>query len=219
MATRFYFPTSGAQDVTVAIDALWHQSSQAIKFKAVTSKISSSFSTISDTETSATIPYEFLLGQWVSGQFEAFEFLSGGSQTVKCVVRFMESDGKGNLLGWQSLRVVSADGATVRGALTDGQISGEADYKALENRFLSGNIDTSVSMQDGDRLVFEIGCYASNSSTDPFTMSAEFGDNSGTDLAENDTSQSQFCPWYEISPTLVPYTPPVTFIPRIMSIT
>ena len=211
MSTRFYLPTSGSPDVTPSIQEAWDDTTQADILQMVTDKISSSFSSKQVTETSGS-PYYVLTRRYISGQFEAFNFLT--SHQLSHHFRCLEGSVQANCQGYIAVYVVSADGQTTRGTLKSYAFTTtEFDASNLENR---GRDDEyageNVTMQDGDRIYIEIGVYFTNTKTASQSADIEFGDNSGTDLPEDEIDQNQYNPWFEVSPTLTPYSTGETLV-------
>ena len=65
-------------------------------------------------------------------------------------------------------------------------------------------------MSDGEYVAVGLGITTNNTKTDNFIATMDFGDNSGTDLPENLTEQTQYNPWIEFSATITEYIPPLT---------
>ena len=215
MATRFYLPSTGTPAITPAFHAGWEQTTAADRIEMDTVKQSTSFATKADSETSSSNTYDVLLRQYISKKrYQAYTFTT--SHSFKLQVRCLESNANANFLMRCRIAVIQNDG-TLRGDLETGSIDGtEFDAEALENRKDGWTFSSGASMLDGDRMLIEIGFRATNTKTTSYTGTMDFGDNSGTDLPEDDTDQNQYNPWFEISENLVEYTPPSAFIPRII---
>jgi len=109
------------------------------------------------------------------------------------------------------VKVVSNDGLTERGVLLP------LDNSALSSEYVTGVMYenrkfplasasyalNSVVTQDGDRLVFEIGTNAHNSVGNIFTHTLVFGDNSATDLPEDEATTAANNPWIELSQSIL----------------
>lgn len=193
MATRYYFPSTGAAAVSPAYDAAWNQTGQADRLRCVTTRISSAMTDKTLTDPGTTV---VLWRQYVSDPIGA-QTITG---TVKAQARAMKTGtDQPSYLG---IRVVSNDGAVVRGTLL-----AVADHVGtllggtLTNKtFVDGDTVTSVVAHNNDRLVFEIGNYQTVSTADP---TGNFGDDSGTDLPEDETTTAAYNPWVELSQTIV----------------
>jgi len=115
------------------------------------------------------------------------------------------------------VKVVSNDGSTVRGTLLSLGYYGtttEFDLVTPENRKIAdGDSLSSVAAQADDRIVVEIGVAPStgSGSFDSF-INATFGDDSGTDLAEDETTTSSHNPWIEFSQDLFNQTTTATAV-------
>lgn len=214
MATRYYFPSTGAAAVSPPYWVAWDKDSEADRLKMVTTKISSAFSTKACSENSADFDYDVLNRMYVSDPIGVHDFTGC---TYKIQVRCVEDDAKANfVLMIIALRVTSNDGQTLRFAL-EAIDSGatEFDDDVLVNRAMGDSCGAGIS-QNGDRIVFELGIRAVNTKTTLFTATMDFGDNSGTDLPENETETTQYNPWIEFSHNIAAYVPPSGFIPRII---
>ncbi len=134
--------------------------------------------------------------------------IKGGtiSGTAKCQIRSVELAGGDNASQRLGLRVVSNDGATVRGTLLAvgfyGVLTefGTVAGGGLRNRFwLDGDALTSVVAQDGDRLVLELG-YTDAAGTTPEAFSG-YGSTAASDLPEDETTTTALRPWFQITVT------------------
>jgi hypothetical protein len=208
MATRYYLPSTGAAPVSPAFGAGWTSTTSASRLKLIRTKISSAFTEVFFTST-ATVSESRLVRQYVSDPFDNAIQITG---TVKGVIRCRENNNSYNGLNILQIFVVSNTGGTVRGTLISQatptldattEFANASLNNGVNRRFRdsSGNINiplTPVTAQAGDRLVIEIGIRNSDASTST-TGFMEIGDNSATDLAENDTASSAFSPWIEFS--------------------
>lgn len=200
MATRFYLKNAGAQPISPGYDALWNDTASASRRGMNRSATSLGWNTIAIAETSAIDGYKVLFRMWVSNdQFNAYSF--SGSDTWKLQIRGMESNPSGNLY-LHLIAKVWENGVGSRGTLISA-VSDDTELNngALENRSISG-VCQSVSMQDEDYIVLELGYSANNKKTSSYTGTIDTGDSSGTDLPENDSETSQYNPWFELSPNL-----------------
>lgn len=202
MATRFYLPSTGAAEVSPPYSGdggmfEWNKTSEADRLKMVRTKISSAFAIKTCSEDVATT-YNVLNRQYVSAPIGAHDFTGC---TFRIQVRCMEDNAKADFrLQACDLRIVSNDGQTVRHLLSSYQVTFlEFDDDVLENRMISGTVFADKSSQNGDRLVLEIGINATNTKTNLYTATMDFGDASGTDLPENKTETAQYNPWIEFS--------------------
>lgn len=200
MATRFYLPSTGTPNITPAFGG-WDETASADRIPCVTTKISSAMT--SKTVGKGTGTTRALVRQYISDPIATQTIAAG---TVKGQVRALESAANDNLdLVSLLIRVVSGDGSTYRSpdiiSLGDYATALEFGTSLTNRRIADGDATSSVTSQDGDRIVIEIGI---KNSTSGVSVSGDlsFGDNSGTDLGENTTDTSAFNPWIELSQTI-----------------
>lgn len=197
MATRLYFPSTGAPDITPDFDVYWDKTLEADRLEMVKEKISSSFATKQCSENVATSYWDVLNRQYVSNPIGVHDF-SGCSYRAQ--IRCMEDAAKADFILTLLVKVVSNDGSVERGRWVVGGGILEFDDDLLVNRYAYRSIpDAPFSSQNGDRIIVEIGITALNAKTTLYTATQDFGDNSGTDLPENETETAQYCPWIEFS--------------------
>lgn len=110
--TRLPLPSAGPAAVAPAFDPLWTQTSTADRVRLSRSKRDTNLNSISAKETSA-LALNVLMRQYVSDPLDA-QLISG---TVRMIARTIESASGANFRSQLALRVVSHDGATVRGTL------------------------------------------------------------------------------------------------------
>lgn len=193
--TRFYFPSTGAADVSPAFDAAYEDTSIASRLKAVTTKIASAMTTVSFTDVS-TADNDILFRQYVSAPLTAQTI---GGQTLRVQLRVVETLTTNNMfLSW-GVRLVSNDGGTVRGTLVAVHRDGTESDTTLTNRGDTANI-SSIDAVAGDRLVFEIGLGGVPVAV--HDCSIRIGDADATDLPEDDTTTADNNPWIEFQQTL-----------------
>lgn len=203
MATRFYFPSTGAATVTPAFGSGWGTTTNATRLKAVKTRISSAMAFVDGVGTVATDNQ--LLRQFI---YEA-ETLSaqtfGG--TVKGQARM---SGSNTSIGCLALRIaaVSPDGSSVTEILgiVSSSDSTTPPFENADNsnrRFETGSNTFSITVPAvgvtaGHYLFFEVG-YRDQSANGTRFASIIFGDNSGTDLAEDETTTTANNPWLEFT--------------------
>lgn len=214
MSTRLYLPSTGAAPVSVPFDAAWGVTTGADRVSLSTTRLGSAFGSKTTAETSSSV-VNVLSRQYVSDPLTA-QTISG---TAKAIIRALESTTTADLRAQLVIRVVSGKGDVVRGTLLAADSAGlSSEFGAsLQSRKFplgwsgSGASLTSVAAQAGDRLVVEIGYRAHNTLPTSRSGTLEYGDAVGTDLAEDETGTSQFCPWVELSATLL-------FIPKLSTL-
>jgi hypothetical protein len=201
-ATRFYLPSTGAAAVSPAFthQATWDAVDNVDRLRCVTTKISSSMT--SKTEGKATTVDRQLVRQYVSDPINA-QTISAG--TVKGTVRVLESAANDNLDNISvKIVVVSRDGSTLTGTILNlGEYVGVNEFAtSLTNRRVAdGDTTTSVTANQGDRIVIELGFRNSATGTS-VSGDMNFGDNSATDLGDNETGTAADNPFVELSNTI-----------------
>lgn len=205
--SRLYLPSSGAAPISPAFAAEW-ESVNTTRRLAVTTKISSSIALTSQADATATSNRDIGVVQYVSNSIASGP-LSG---TVKGQIS-VRQDGSGeNLRSQIIIRVVSNDGSVVRGTLYAGDLTTGTGDPTSEWSTIATNRRfprdapvalATVGVQDGDRVVIELG--ARKHAATSVTAELRLGDNSGSDLPDNETSTSTYNPWIEFSDDL--FTP------------
>ena len=209
-ATRFYLPSTGAAAVSPAFTLSgfsWTHTASADRIAAVTTKINSAVTDKVVVGTSG-IGIDQLFRQYVSAPIPAQTI--GG--TVKGQIRALEETTSADARAQIVIYVVSNDGSTLRGVLyagDTGALASEFTNTARQNRKFPRSSPvslSSVAASTNDRIVMEIGARRSGSSyVDVYLV---FGDNSATDLAEDETTAAENNPWIEFSDDLFnPSTP------------
>jgi hypothetical protein len=209
VVTRFYLPSSGAADITVTPSASWTGSTGYSALKAVRTKIASAMASHSYTNVNTAGTKYYLHHQYISEPLKQ-QTISGA---IKGQIRCSESNAGLNATLAVCIRVVSPDGATVRGTLTDIVASDliNADPSefatSLKNRKIENSSEqasialTSVTARDGDRIVMEFGIRRTGTTT-TWTSALSFGDDNATDLPENMTTTTANNPWLEFDSNL-----------------
>ena len=205
--TRFYLPSTGTTTFSTAFDSAWDDTSAVTTRPANTVKGTSAFVEVSDTEASGVNTWDVCLGRFVSEPLAA-QTITG---TVMGIIRARENVTGVNARSQMVVRVVSGDGTTVRGTLLPQNTTTTninewvitTTATAVRNaRFPVGAgaaTLTSVTAQDGDRIVIEVGGRAVNTATTAtFTLALRFGENA-TDAADNETGVTEAAPWVEFS--------------------
>lgn len=212
--TRFYFPSTGAAAVSPAYGAGWVQDPAVDRRALVTTRISSAFAQVGTGDTGDTLgATNTILRQYVSAPLAA-QTVTG---TLKGQFRGKRAGSSDTISATLAIRVakVGVDGTTVTEivAITGSTNTAAAPpifvtiATALTNRRLEvGDVDDftidvpSTGISAGERLIIEIGV-VNNQYTSTRFAAVEFGDNSGSDLAEDETSTTQNNPWVEFTHT------------------
>lgn len=202
MATRIYLPSTGAAPVSPAFGSsggsAWGQTTSADRLRGVTTKIASAMA--SKTTANSGVVQTILNRQYVIGPL-AGSTISG---TFKGQLRGSESNAGMDATCAIAIRVVKPD-LSDRGvclAITAPTLSGNEYTTSLVNRnTLVSTAITSVVASTGDYLVIEIGA-KQNAVSANRSVSQSFGDDSGTDLPEDQTTTAANNPWIEFSATI-----------------
>jgi hypothetical protein len=211
--TRFYLPTTAGRPVTVAPDASWEVatigvSPLALGGKLVLAKSGTATGGPAVVKSSAANPCDVLCAQHVSDPLTAGATITG---TLSFVARCAESVNTGDEFLQLVARVVSGDGATVRGTLYAGQTATAVTATATDptgemtttasTRSLTVAV-SSVAAQTGDRLVIETGARSCTAATG-HTAFIRYGDPAATaDHALGAGVTTDLVPWVELSATL-----------------
>lgn len=201
MATRMYFPSTTVAPVSPVANGSWG-------FTTEQSNGRLSPRVLNTSQTNGTT-----IGPWTSGQTAADRrYVSPSlrapvtiSGTVKMQLLVQEQISSDNSTSRVEIYVVSKDGSTVTGTLLAiGQAGPATEYdNNLRNKTFisSGTTLTSVSTNEGDRIVVVVG-HSDNSGITPEAI-VQFGDAVGvSDLPEDETATSGRG-WIEFSQNLV----------------
>jgi len=202
VAVRFYLPSAGTSPLpTLAVAPGWTGSVAAFargpagrtkSNVALANRTASFLSSASRAD---------CWGQWASEPLtEPFSFTT--AHTASLVVRGLESNS--NVDGHLAyvVRVVSGDGATVRGTLVS-RLTQSTEYgTSAATRIHSANAFTAnVNALAGDRIVIEVGGYGVTPNTGG-TLTLCFGDPAATaDFALTANLTTDLVPWLELSAT------------------
>lgn len=201
MATRLYYVASTVPAQSPAFDAGWSSTADAVRRTMATVQGAATETVSGSVGNTATA----LVVQLVSPPLAA-QTISGSFTLVSRGRELNTTDNVNQR--WRSVRVFSADGATLRGTLNAYGVTGSttefAAFLAGQPHAVNGSL-SPVVCQDGDVLVVEVGYGLSATGTTP-QWEMEFG-GTGSDHSTsiNDTSGS--VPWVEFSADLV-FLPP-----------
>ena len=196
MATRLYQPSTGAAAVSPAYDS-WSKTSGADALACVLVKISSAMENQTSDANSTGASQTLLVRQYVSAPLAA-QTISG---TVKSYLRALANGS--NVDARLSIRVCNNAGTSFTGtllSLADYSSGNELNTSLRNKPFADGDTLSSLAINNGDRLVIE---YGGATGTTGRTATINFGDDSGTDLPEDETTTAANNPWIEFSGTLV----------------
>lgn len=214
MATRIYLPSTGAAPISPAFGGggAWGVTAGCDRLKAVTAKISSSMATKSSNGdgvgTSSLGSLSHLIRQYVYGPIGAQTF----SGTITGQIRGSESATSNNQRPCLTIYVVDSVGTTVRGTVfanSDTEVANPTSEwtTSLVNRKYPWSSESpataaAIVASNNDYLVIEIGANKINTAITNRFVSGSFGDNSGTDLAVDETTTTANNPWVEFTMTI-----------------
>lgn len=196
--TRFYLHAALAAptDVAPTTDAAWTDTADLLRRSMTTQQDVDAMETGTLVEwTAGDVAID---RQYISPPVHAGT-LAG---SVKCQIRSREVYVTENTQQRLGVRVVSPDGATVRGTLLAVGFYGtrtELSTALTNTSYADGDALTPVVAQEGDRLVVELG-YADVVGASPRGRS-RWGSTGGIDLPEDETTTIDRRPWFEIAVT------------------
>ncbi len=210
MATRFYFNESEAAAVSPTLSAAWSHSGGTNTGRRRLQKEtpdSSALSTVAVTPDAADhlVAGDSLHRQYVSDPMGA-QTISG---TVKMNLQCLEANAGNNLFLAYKIFICSQDGTTIKedvATLTRDTVNEVAT--SLTNRRIEAVSISTVTIEEGDRIVVEIGLGGTPTAaggTQGHNGSIRWGGSAaGGDLGENDTDTgTTLRPWIEFSATIV----------------
>jgi hypothetical protein len=164
--------------------------------------------------------------QYISAPLAA-QTISG---SVKGQLRARENSTLMNARMQVIIRVVSQSGTFVRGTLYGGDLTtgttnpisefaGSTTSSYGMNRQMPRGLSQSLSnlnIQDGDRLVIEIGYRIHTTATTAYTATGIFGNDKSIDLAEDETTTTANNPWIEFSQDITNHVATPTGMSRFL---
>lgn len=212
MVTRFYLPSAGTAPVAVTPSAYWTVTTGFNSRPTDTVKTNTATGAgTANSKGSATVPSTRLDNQFISARRLTAQTIAIG--TFSMVQRAVESVSTADAWLDVTIRVVSADGVTVRGTIYAGSANTVVSATSTAENFeipttsatatKSALATTAVTAQGGDRIVIETG-YKSSTATTTNTCTFRTGDPSATaDFALTVGLTTDLCAWVELSATLV----------------
>src|SRR4030042_582503 len=211
MATTFYLPASGTPPLgSLAVNANWELTNGLIRLPCFTMKQNTALTTSQRTWPATSTQ------QWCWWQFQsdilkyAYNWLA--TETVSMVIgKCAETTSGGDSHLAYVVRVVSGDGATIRGVIglyhatsTEFPLMASAATR-IHNARTNGA--TAFASQPGDRIIIEIGLHGVTPLAQLIEM--RIGDPSATaDFALTSGLTTDLCPWVQLSRTVEFGTPP-----------
>lgn len=206
MSTRIYLPGTGAAPINPAFGT-WTETTGADRIAGVATRIGSAMTSKTQAHSATAANSTFLSRQYVFGPLAAQTI---PVSAVKGTIRVLESAGNDNLNAMRLLvRVVSGDGSTYRTPVLYGPANGTVAEFATSlraKRLATDSATASVVVSAGDYLVIEIGTTTTVGGTSP-SDSISYGDDSATDLGDNETDTAANNPFVEIAATIVLLAP------------
>ncbi len=183
MATRFYLPSTGSSPITPTISTGWNGIGSVVTRPLPIVKTNTALANgTGRLKGSTTAPWNRLDRVFVSDQLAA-QTLSGNHDVV---MRGVESNAAFDAWLQTCLRVVSADGTVERGiayalstasapSTATGSNTQELPTTTMATRLRWTLPMTSVAVQEGDRLQFEVG-FRSSSTNTTYSATFRYGD-------------------------------------------
>jgi hypothetical protein len=205
MATRFYLPTTGTPAISPAVNGTsWPQSSlNFARITMVTARIGSAMATIAGTEDAATgnqIIRQFIsaslsaqtISGTIKGAMRCLAVPSGSPGTLAVRVAKCASDGTGvtEIMAVQTSSDVTVPPVPPTSGLTNRRLEQGSNDFTLEL--------TNTGVNAGDFLIVELG-YNDITTNTSRHFDISFGDDSVTDLPEDETTTTADNPWVEFS--------------------
>jgi hypothetical protein len=207
VATRFYLPSTGTPAISPAFNGtVWNGGTgNADRRTMVTARISSAMTDKSGLDTVTEAQYE-LVRQYLSESLAA-QTISG---SFKGQVRARAANIGSRAMALRLCKV-SADGSTVTEQLARFTAIDAADTvppaygtTSTNRRLETSPLDTfaiafsDITIAAGEHLMLEFGSLSNTIST-PRPATLVFGDDSGTDLAEDESTTAANNPWVEFT--------------------
>ena len=201
MATRFYTDPINAPDVSPGYGSFWSVPS-FYRRKLVIDAAGNNGSTHFTRSEALGIALTVGVFQFVS---EPLDAISATLSVSKGAFRCSEDNAKANASLCVSFRKCDSDGsndteiATIQDGVEfeDGTV-GTDDV----NRFFGPSDLANVTLNQGDRLIVEVGVLFANTKTTPYEAGMFVTDNHATtDLPENDTETAAYNSWIETGDT------------------
>jgi len=190
--TRFYLPSSGAAEITVAYDASWDATSEADRVRLASKHVYTALTNKTNTYNPAATQ-QVLNRQYISDPIAA-QTISGN---VTGQIRGVETHGLVNGFSSILIKLVDVNGANPRILLNITTNATEYTTTLANKNTPSSTALTSQTANNGDRIVIEIGFMRDNRAA---TATQDFGDNAATDLTLNlQTETNTYNPWVEFS--------------------
>lgn len=181
---RLYLNNTDAA-ITTAPHTSWEQTAGAITGKALGTARTGANTSVTIAETSTSNVFDSMQGQWISPPFTSSGTFTGPWQAVWAS---SETADAADFTLSSYLRIVSNDGTVVRGlpSIVGTTLPGGEITTVLSGRKISVDLVTPVAVQQGDRLVLELGFRSNNTVNTSYSSTIRYGGTVG-DLEAGDT--------------------------------
>jgi len=202
MVTRLYLSNTASAAVSPDKQGAWDQTDTPVEYRKMdTSKTSSTMTSKAQGKSNTAGTY-MLSRIYVSRRLDGAQSISG---TIKGTIRCMESGANDNLDAVRvCIWVCNEAGTSLVGTLLSyanyGTIA-EFNTALRAKRIADGDAIGTVSAADNNRIVMEIG-FGNTTTGSGITGTMSYGDDSGTDLGDNETDTAAYNPFIELSATL-----------------
>ena len=203
MSTRIHFPHGLTTSFYPAAESSWERyTSTLTRYPCGVQKQGTAFAEVSYYETNVAAQYDMMLVQYISGPLQA-QTING---TVKGQFQARQSSVDGDFCMAMVIKVITATGVT-RGVLLSyfpNSITTELAAGFPVNRHCPPDATalTELAIEEGDRLVIEIGVRSFNTLTTTQYAYLTVGDAAAEDLPEDETETEYMNPWVEFTNTL-----------------
>jgi hypothetical protein len=206
MATRLRLPFTGTPSVSPAFQSYTHSASAIRRTLPVSSSDEWNFYNLAPDTSDHLVSGDSLIAQFVSDPMAAgIDFTT--SDTVKYAIQAFEYSNGNNLKVQVWVGVYSEDGATLRATLRAKSTHATEVPTTHTNRSTSHALTSNYTTEAGDRLVVEFSLFGL-----PTNVGGTQGHNGGFRLGsdgtsgdlpeDNTTTDLEFNPWVEFSPTI-----------------
>lgn len=210
MSTRMYLPhsTAGAAAVSPTFGAGWHRTADADRIRFGPAKMATAMTSRTVNTSTVELVSFCMARQYVSDPMKAMS-LSG---SITGQIRALESNSNLNATIAIRIAICNEDGSNVREVLAvtaaDTTTTPPELATTLTNRQLQDSAEnttvpiTTTTVNEKDRLILEIGIRESNTTANR-SADLSMGDDSGSDLAVDNTTTTANNPWIQFSANIV----------------
>lgn len=201
MATRFYLSSTAAADVTPSgiSSSSWWQVSTGYDVRKMNTIKDSSTITSKTSGVTATNGNSVLNRQYVSSPLAA-QSIAVNTTALVALRGNISATAASNMIFRVTILTGTSTFTIFINSTLNGNLGNTSYTTTLTNRTNSYN-SVAVTVNAGDRLLFEIG-FLNNSSTS-ISATQSFGSSAGIDLPSDNTTTTANDSWIEISQTLL----------------